>query len=354
MPGKADVQVLRCASAAVTDQRASEASHMPADAEAPQKRRRAVPLQLCASHSATLAVAVPLDKPEPSWQAEPHPKLLVVDLDQTMWPFDAALPRYGLPHREAAGTEPGVQCSGALARPFAEAVAVVREVSTGWRVGVASANACRDVCCSLLSALGLVAAELSLWEPGGPGPVPGGRGIERGLMEIHSGSKAVHLERLARASGIPFSEMLFFDDLRANVATAQRLGVAAHQVSPQMGLTRRAFSTGLAAWRAQRLSKAAMATWMRTGTLMKLGGHEAAVDSSVTAGPESAGSSAAVTGAWTAGESEDVEPTSAQLQATSEGACALSHGGGDIQSVNAPMVPITGGGLAIIELSDED
>ncbi len=27
--------------------------------------------------------------------AEPRPKLVVLDLDQTVWPFDAAEPRYG-------------------------------------------------------------------------------------------------------------------------------------------------------------------------------------------------------------------------------------------------------------------
>mmetsp|Transcript_91072 Transcript_91072/g.253563 ORF Transcript_91072/g.253563 Transcript_91072/m.253563 type:complete len:316 (-) Transcript_91072:104-1051(-) len=270
------------------------------DGESGKRRRSAVcaasatpgtsaalaPTAPCADGGAAHEWAAASAEPDalPFWQSEPHPKLLIIDLDQTLWPFDAAQPRYGPPHRRQGGCgTPSVRCCGAMAVAFVEAIAVVREVSAWWRVGVASANARRDVCCSLLSELGLVAGSGCAQSPGGTPCGSGDRGIEPELMEIYGGSKSIHLQRIAKTSGVAPSETLFFDDRLVNVAAARKLGVAAHQVSPLRGLTRAAFAAGLAEWRSQRLSKAAMATWIRSGKLPRLGdeaGSAAAVGAS--------------------------------------------------------------------------
>lgn len=185
----------------------------------------------------------------------PRPQLVVLDLDQTMWPFDAAQPRYGLPHH---ASPPGVQCTATVAKAFSEAVAVVRELkaeasaTSRVRLAVASANSQAKVCCSLLRHLGLL-QELA-----------GGGGIEEELMEIYGGcSKTVHLRRIFEKSAVPFSEMLFFDDAPHNIRAAERLGVVARRVAPSEGLTRKAFAAGLAAWSEQRASRRAMASWLR-------------------------------------------------------------------------------------------
>jgi len=214
------------------------------------------------------------------WHVEPHPKLIVLDLDQTLWPFDAAHPRYALPHHPAS--HGGIQCRESIATPFAEAISVVKSIlavpntgtsnSSSWRIAVASANSNKDVCTSLLRHLGLmqpsprelVTRRRCVPEDVDPfGDVFGG--IEQHLLEIHPGSKTVHLQRLEAASGIAFCDMLFFDDRRNNISVAQRLGVVAYQVSPLTGLTRNAFAEGMRLWRTQRQSGKAMATWLSTG-----------------------------------------------------------------------------------------
>eukprot|EP00927_Polykrikos_kofoidii_P057586 TRINITY_DN51736_c0_g1_i1.p1 TRINITY_DN51736_c0_g1~~TRINITY_DN51736_c0_g1_i1.p1 ORF type:complete len:406 (-),score=62.18 TRINITY_DN51736_c0_g1_i1:26-1180(-) len=256
------------------------------------------------------------------------PKLIVLDLDQTLWPFDAAHPRYARPHVSTGKCS--VQCRGGIANAFIEAVAVVHglggekakhecwgEHTTGdaeeehdvpqaqelkkrlgpedrvrpleglyfealtpsivagavtetetsrhipfpLRVAVASANSQRDTCCSLLRHLGLLNVPRS-------GAAQHCAVIDPSLLEIHPGSKREHLTNLARASGVDFADMLFFDDNRNNVAVARRLGVVVQEVSPLEGLTFEAFRKGIVAWRAQLRSKSAMTTWLKTGRLL--------------------------------------------------------------------------------------
>lgn len=211
---------------------------------------------------------------------QPHPALIVFDLDQTLWPFDAAHPRYDLPHRPVRGpqgVERWVQCRESLAKPFHHAVELVLELAAAgggarqgpddqarapqsaghrWRIGIASANMKHGVCCSLLRSLGLLVSQ-------SVGSAPRAPGIDPMLLEIHPGSKSLHLQRLAELSGISFRDMLFFDDLRHNVSVAQRLGVVAVQVSRLEGVTRAAFEKGLAEWRAHRRQQGAIAAWLR-------------------------------------------------------------------------------------------
>lgn len=186
----------------------------------------------------------------------PHPQLLIIDLDQTLWPFDAARPQYGFPHRASRGAVDVVHCVGTTAAPFREAVAIVRRArDRGWKVGVASANPRRDVCESLLHHLDLL----------GKGAArDGGRGcVEPEHVEIYPGSKTRHLERLAASSEVAPRDMLFFDDRAQNIRTAQHLGVTAVLVDPRWGLTEAAFAQGCARWQEQRSASSAMVQWLQ-------------------------------------------------------------------------------------------
>lgn len=177
------------------------------------------------------------------------PKLLIFDLDQTLWAFDAAQPRFQTPHRLAPE---GVQCQAAVAKPFKEAAEIVRHLKgSGQRLAVASANSQEKVCASLLQHMGF------LQDRAGFG------GIEKSIMAIYPGSKTAHFKQIADGSGLEFREMLFFDDRALNVRAAQKLGIVAHQVSSLDGLTWKDFSAGLDAWRAQRRSSLAMSKWLR-------------------------------------------------------------------------------------------
>ncbi|CAK9045178.1 unnamed protein product [Durusdinium trenchii] len=119
------------------------------------------------------------------------------------------------------------------------------------RIAVASANSQEKVCAALLQHMGF------LQDPGEAG------GIERALLAIAPGSKTGHFQRIAKASGVDFSEMLFFDDRAMNVRAAEKLGIVAQQVSSLDGLTWAQFHAGLRAWRSQRRSSRVLAQWMK-------------------------------------------------------------------------------------------
>eukprot|EP00434_Breviolum_minutum_P023607 symbB.v1.2.020823.t2/scaffold1772.1/size102061/2 len=170
-------------------------------------------------------------QPKPAdTEVSDRPKLVIFDLDQTLWSFDAAQPRFGPPHRVAP--EGAVQCQAAVAKPFKEAGEIVRHIkgSGEYRMAVASANSQEKVCSALLQ-------HMDFFQNGA-----GSGGIEKPLLAIFPGSKTTHFKQIAEVSGLDFREMLFFDDRALNIRAedvadtadhkaAQKLGIVAHQVS---------------------------------------------------------------------------------------------------------------------------
>ncbi|KAF8812858.1 magnesium-dependent phosphatase-1 [Phlegmacium glaucopus] len=69
-------------------------------------------------------------------------------------------------------------------------------------------------------------------------------------LEIYPGSKIKHFKALHARTGIPYSQMLFFDDERRN-AEVETLGVTFQEVPD--GLTHRVFQEGLRKWRLRQL-----------------------------------------------------------------------------------------------------
>ncbi|XP_013788974.2 magnesium-dependent phosphatase 1-like, partial [Limulus polyphemus] len=61
-------------------------------------------------------------------------------------------------------------------------------------------------------------------------------------QEIYPGSKLTHFERFQEKSGIPYSQMLFFDDEHRNIYEISKLGVTSIFVSK--GLTKKALEEG--------------------------------------------------------------------------------------------------------------
>lgn len=61
--------------------------------------------------------------------------------------------------------------------------------------------------------------------------------------EIYPSSKLVHFEALQEDSGVPYEEMLFFDDEMRNIREVSTLGVTCVYVSD--GMTRAVFDEGL-------------------------------------------------------------------------------------------------------------
>lgn len=56
-------------------------------------------------------------------------------------------------------------------------------------------------------------------------------------IEISSGSKVYHFNRIRDESGVPFDEMMFFDDEERNIVDIAPLGVHSVLVSPETGVT---------------------------------------------------------------------------------------------------------------------
>ncbi|KAF9448416.1 magnesium-dependent phosphatase-1 [Macrolepiota fuliginosa MF-IS2] len=65
-------------------------------------------------------------------------------------------------------------------------------------------------------------------------------------LEIYPGSKITHFKKLHEKTGIPYSEMLFFDDEHRNKEVG-KLGVT-FQIISSSGLTNRSFEQGLSTW----------------------------------------------------------------------------------------------------------
>lgn len=141
------------------------------------------------------------------------PKLCVVDLDRTVWSS-----------HNAASTQPPYRLNtdsevrdahGETIRMHADTLQVMKALKGAkCRLGIASLNNNHERCCQLLAALGI----LSLFD------AP--------LIKIRAGhGKKDHLSEIQACSGVTYRDMIFFDDLKANVNTASRLGITAVQVS---------------------------------------------------------------------------------------------------------------------------
>ena len=65
-------------------------------------------------------------------------------------------------------------------------------------------------------------------------------------LQIFPGSKITHFTKIHRATGLPYEEMLFFDDESRNRDT-ETLGVVMHLVRD--GVTRDEIDRGVRAWR---------------------------------------------------------------------------------------------------------
>ncbi|TYJ54697.1 magnesium-dependent phosphatase-1 [Cryptococcus floricola] len=86
-------------------------------------------------------------------------------------------------------------------------------------------------------------------------PAPEGNSHVKALsyfntLEIYPGSKLRHFRELHRKTGIPYDQMLFFDDEHRNFEV-ESLGVTM-QLVPSSGTDKKLFKQGLAQWRKRR------------------------------------------------------------------------------------------------------
>lgn len=185
------------------------------------------------------------------------PRLIVFDLDNTLWTPELYTLRHLAGYAAAAppGPEPNKDVwlvDGAL-DVLSELATSARWKASGVLVAAASRTNKGPWARSLLSRMEV---------PVPAGHPPAGRLSELlALVEIRPGSKRQHFERLQQASGVPYNQMLFFDDARdgayGNCEPVSALGVLS--VHTPRGLTRSLFASALREFAARKAAGATTA-----------------------------------------------------------------------------------------------
>ncbi|KAK1831297.1 magnesium-dependent phosphatase [Podospora conica] len=172
----------------------------------------------------------------------PLPRLIVLDLDYTLWPFYSDI--HITPPLRPTATPTAV--TDRNSEPFTlypdvpAILVLLPSLPSPIRLAVASKSPVGDLCREVLKLIRLPA---------------GGKG-ERGVidvfdagLEIYEGTKLRHFEVLRRRTGVAYEDMLFFDDERPN-REVERLGVTMQLVAD--GLSWAELEKGVEEWRARR------------------------------------------------------------------------------------------------------
>lgn len=101
---------------------------------------------------------------------------------------------------------------------------------------------------------------------------------EFGAMEIHPGTKDVHLRAVAATLRVPLNRAIFFDDLSHNIRAAERLGVTCIHIQAD-GLSKEGLRQALRKLRSNGRGAGLMRAWM-SGTSKISQPSETAVTSS--------------------------------------------------------------------------
>ncbi|KUJ16493.1 putative magnesium-dependent phosphatase P8B7.31 [Mollisia scopiformis] len=165
------------------------------------------------------------------------PKMIVFDLDYTLWPFWVDT-HVTPPLKASAAHDSAKDRYGENFAFYSDVPSILYNLrERGIKVGAASRTSAPDLGREMLRLLHI--------QEGSEGKKR--KAIEYfDHLEIYPGSKITHFTKLQRATGFRYEEMLFFDDEARN-RNVESLGVTMYLVRD--GVTRQEIDNGIRQWR---------------------------------------------------------------------------------------------------------
>ncbi|WAR12134.1 MGDP1-like protein [Mya arenaria] len=144
------------------------------------------------------------------------PKMVVFDLDYTLWPF--WVDTHVDPPFQKRKSGEIVDRHGRVVKPFRDVPKVLAKLKQdGYIIAVASRTACTQEANSLCA--------LFDWDQ------------YFSYKEIYPGCKITHFNKFKKNSGIDFEDMLFFDDEYRNIRDLSKVGVTCYYIDENIGVT---------------------------------------------------------------------------------------------------------------------